>query len=162
MKFLKTIIMIAVLSFIATASGFAADAEDTAKKAAPELKNQSHCPVMGGRIDSTVYSDVQGQRVYHCCPGCSRSLKADPDKFFKKAAEQGVLFENIQETCPVSGEKLTEKTVYTDFEGRRVYFCCEKCIAEFDKDPAGYLKKLGEKKEMGQKQMPEGHTGHSH
>ena len=48
---------------------------------------QTHCPVMGGKIDSTVYTDIHGQRVYHCCPGCSESLKKDPDKFFKKPEE---------------------------------------------------------------------------
>jgi YHS domain-containing protein len=107
-----------------------------------ELKPQTHCPVMGGKIDSTFYTDIQGQRVYHCCGMCSSKLKADPDKYFKKAAEEGILFENIQTTCPVSGEKLEEKSVYTDYEGRRIYFCCKKCAATFNENPAKYLSKL--------------------
>jgi YHS domain-containing protein len=104
--------------------------------------NQTHCPVMGGAIDSTAYTDIQGQRVYHCCPACSASLKADPDKHFGNSAAQGVVFENIQTSCPVSGATLEEKEVFVDHQGRRVFFCCQKCIAEFEKDPAGYLTKL--------------------
>ncbi|MFQ6007749.1 MAG: YHS domain-containing protein [Candidatus Zixiibacteriota bacterium] len=115
-----------------------------------ELKMQTHCPVMGGKIDSSVYTDIQGQRVYHCCPACSQKLKADPDKYFKKAAEKGVLFENIQTTCPVSGEKLEEKSVYTDYEGRRIYFCCKKCRGTFSQDPAKYLSKLDAPTEAGE------------
>jgi YHS domain-containing protein len=109
-----------------------------------ELTAQTHCPVMGGKIDSTIYTDIQGQRVYHCCPMCSPKLKADLDKYFKKAAEQGILFENIQITCPVSGEKLEEKSVYTDYEGRRVYFCCKKCRGTFNENPTKYLSRLDE------------------
>jgi YHS domain-containing protein len=116
----------------------------TATEPPKELKNQTHCPVMGGKIDSTVYTDIQGQRVYHCCPMCSATLKADPDKYFKKAAEEGVLFENIQTTCPVSGEKLKDKSVYTDYDGRRIAFCCKKCLGTFNEHPAKYLKNLDE------------------
>ena len=125
-----------------------AQAGDADKKPAAgdpkELKNQTHCPVMGGKIDSTVYTDIQGQRVYHCCPMCSARLKADPDKYFKNAAEEGVLFENIQTTCPVSGAILKDKSVFTDYEGRRVVFCCNQCRGTFKGDPVKYLKKLDE------------------
>ncbi len=109
-----------------------------------ELKHQTNCPVMGGKIDSSFYSDIQGQRVYHCCPMCAAKLKADPYKYFKEAAAQGILFENIQATCPVSGKELKDKSIYTDYEGRRVVFCSDTCHITFQKDPAKYLKKLDE------------------
>jgi YHS domain-containing protein len=128
-----------------------ANAGDTKTAQTPEtpkqLKNQTRCPVMGGKIDSTLYTDIQGQRVYHCCPMCSAKLKADPDTYFKTAAEAGILFEHIQTTCPVSGEKLKDKSVYVDYEGRRVVLCCAMCKDKFDADPAKYLKKLDEKDE---------------
>jgi YHS domain-containing protein len=80
--------------------------------------------------------------VYLCCPGCSESLKADPDKYFKKAAEMGVLFENVQTTCPVGGEELKSKEIYSDYEGRRLVFCNAGCRDAFHKDPAKYLKAM--------------------
>jgi YHS domain-containing protein len=46
-----------------------------------------------------------------------------------------------QTICPVMGGKI-DKNIYTDYEGKRVYFCCPACIPEFKKDPAKYIKKL--------------------
>ena len=93
----------------------------------PVLKEQTICPVMGNKINKNVYTDIQGQRVYFCCPGCIETMKADPDKYFKKVAKDGVRFENIQTVCPVTGEKI-DTTVSTYYEGRTVYFCCNNCI----------------------------------
>lgn len=114
-------------------------ATETPKEAPKQLHTQTVCPVMGYKIDSTVYADIQGQRVYFCCKGCPEKMKAEPDKYFQKTAAEGVLFENVQATCPVSGEKLAHKTVSADFEGRRIYFCSEKCVADFNKDPKKFL-----------------------
>jgi len=158
MKLFKLTSILAILTLFLSVSIFA----DTEKKEAPkELKNQTHCPVMGGEIDSTVYTDIQGQRVYHCCAMCSNSLKKDPDKFFGKAATDGILFENIQETCPISGEKLGESSVFTDFEGRRVNFCSDKCQTAFNEDPAKVLAKM-DKPAKDKKEKKHDHSGHNH
>jgi len=47
-------------------------------------------------------------------------------------------------TCPVSGEKVGEMgpPVSIDYQGKKVSFCCDSCIAKFQKDPAKYLSKL--------------------
>jgi YHS domain-containing protein len=123
-------------------SGFAADKSAPAATPPRELKPQTLCPVMGKPIDSTVYTDIQGQRVYFCCGGCVKKVVADPDKYFKQAAAEGVLFQNIQKTCPISGETLEDRTVSRDYEGRRIYFCCQKCRDKFDGNPQEYLKKM--------------------
>ena len=157
------------LIFLAGLTLSASAREDKAAKTPKtpkKLKHQTHCPVMGGKIDSTLYTDIQGQRVYHCCPMCSAKFKADPDKYFKKAAEEGILFENIQTTCPVSGKKIEDKSVYIDYIGRRVAFCCNTCREKFIKDPEKYLKKLDEKNEGGpakmEKMKDHNHGGHNH
>ncbi len=46
-----------------------------------------------------------------------------------------------QTVCPVMGGEI-DKDVFTDFEGKRVYFCCPMCIDKFKADPAKFLKKL--------------------
>jgi len=46
-----------------------------------------------------------------------------------------------QTTCPVMGGKIN-KDIYADYEGKRVYFCCEACVGPFKQDPAKYVKKL--------------------
>jgi YHS domain-containing protein len=48
-------------------------------------------------------------------------------------------------TCPVSGDKLGAdmgKPVVIVYQGQEVKFCCPMCQADFDKDPAKYLKKI--------------------
>jgi YHS domain-containing protein len=46
-----------------------------------------------------------------------------------------------QTTCPVLGGNI-DKNVFVDYQGKRIYFCCQGCDAEFNKDPGKYLKKL--------------------
>ena len=48
-----------------------------------------------------------------------------------------------QTVCPVLGGNI-DKNVYVDYQGKRVYFCCTGCDAEFKKDPEKYMKKLQE------------------
>lgn len=136
-----------VVGFIILFSYLSTYADDKGSESKQKLKNQTLCPVMGVEIDSTAYSDIQGQRIYHCCEMCSKKLKEDPEKYFEKAAKDGIIFENIQISCPVSGKDLTKKEVFTDYKGRRVYFCCENCISKFEKEPQKYLNKLEETKE---------------
>ena len=48
-------------------------------------------------------------------------------------------------TCPVSGEKLGAdmgKPLVFEYKGREVKLCCKDCKADFDKDPAKYMKKI--------------------
>jgi YHS domain-containing protein len=44
-----------------------------------------------------------------------------------------------QKTCPVMGGAVN-KEIFVDYNGRRIYFCCNGCPETFKKDPAKYLK----------------------
>jgi len=46
-----------------------------------------------------------------------------------------------QTMCPVMGGKI-DKAVYFDHAGKRVYFCCAGCPAQFKEDPEKYVKKM--------------------
>ena len=48
-----------------------------------------------------------------------------------------------QTKCPVLAGDIN-KQVYADYKGKRIYFCCAGCDAEFKKDPEKYMKKLKE------------------
>jgi len=48
-----------------------------------------------------------------------------------------------QTVCPVLGGNVDRK-VYVDYKGKRIYFCCTGCDAEFKKDPEKYMKKIEE------------------
>lgn len=45
------------------------------------------------------------------------------------------------ETCPVTGEPITNKDVKAQMFGRTVYFCCAGCLEDAKKNPAMYVKK---------------------
>ena len=47
-----------------------------------------------------------------------------------------------QTTCPVMEGNPIDKNVFVMYKGKKVYFCCESCKAEFEKDPEKYVPKL--------------------
>ena len=112
----------------------------------PAPKPQTMCPVSGEPIDTSVHVDYQGQRIHFCCPKCPPAFRKDPETYFAKFEKEGVQLENIQTTCPVSGEKLGEgdmgEPVTISYKGRTVKFCCNRCVKKFEADPAKYLAKL--------------------
>ena len=49
--------------------------------------------------------------------------------------------------CPVTGDKIDEKTKATyEYKGKIYNFCCAMCIDEFKKDPQKYIKKIEQEK----------------
>jgi len=60
----------------------ATDHEPTTRRSATtEHIAQTQCPVMGGDIDPTIYTDFHGVRVYFCCPLCVEQFREDPRKY---------------------------------------------------------------------------------
>lgn len=43
------------------------------------------CPVMGGDVDGKSFTEWNGLRIGHCCPGCDAELLAAPEKVLDKA-----------------------------------------------------------------------------
>ncbi|QGY42080.1 YHS domain-containing protein [Pseudodesulfovibrio cashew] len=46
-----------------------------------------------------------------------------------------------QKLCPVMGFDITRE-LFTDYKGKRIYFCCPDCPPKFKKSPEKYMKKL--------------------
>ena len=78
----------------------AGDAEKTKKKAIP----QTTCPVMGGTINTKLYVDHGGKRIYVCCAGCIAPIKKSPAKYIKVLESQGVTLARTTELCAGCGE----------------------------------------------------------
>ena len=47
-----------------------------------------------------------------------------------------------QTVCPVMDGNPIDKNVFTEYKGRKVYFCCKACIDKFNADPEKYVAKL--------------------
>jgi len=92
-----------------------------------------------------------------CKNGCSKAkaacTKADGDKVKAACAKEGckategacktckAAAVKAQEKCPVMGGAINKK-LYVDHGGKRIYVCCQGCIAPVEKDPAKYIKAL--------------------
>ena len=58
------------------------------------------------------------------------------------ATERKSVPETVQKTCPVmEGNKIDSK-IFTEYKGKKVYFCCPSCKAAFLKYPEKYLDRL--------------------
>ena len=46
-----------------------------------------------------------------------------------------------QTLCPVTGNPI-DKSVFIEYQGKKVYFCCTDCIKPFKENPEKYVAKL--------------------
>jgi hypothetical protein len=69
---------------------------------------------------------------------CTMVMAQDTNKVeVKKAPEV-----KAQTMCPVLEGNKVDKSLYVDFDGKRIYVCCKACVADVTKEPAKYVKKL--------------------
>ncbi|MBM4017545.1 MAG: YHS domain-containing protein [Planctomycetes bacterium] len=84
--------------------------------------------------------------------GCRSEPKAPPAPGAEKAGAPGpgaaAPSQLAQKLCPVMGGPVNPD-IFVDYQGRRIYFCCDMCPATFKKDPEKYLKKLDEQMKGG-------------
>jgi YHS domain-containing protein len=73
------------------------------------------------------------------CDAKADSMKKAHGMHMSKVKEEGKAAIE-QKTCPVMGGPI-DKSVYIDYQGKRIYFCCDSCKAKFLKSPETYLKK---------------------
>lgn len=58
-------------------------------------KKQTLCPVMGGAVNTNVFTVYEGKKIYFCCGGCVAPFKKDPAKFISKMEKDGVVLEKV-------------------------------------------------------------------
>jgi YHS domain-containing protein len=78
--------------------------------------------------------------------GCASTKSAEgtaPSAAVADLKKPGQAVLGDRTTCPVSGETFTvaADSPKVEFEGKTYFFCCEDCVADFQKDPAKYVAK---------------------
>ncbi len=84
--------------------------------------------------------------------GCKKSKPAPSDTSEKMQEMQGhaaMMSESAKEvvsaieqtTCPVMGGAIN-KAIFTEYKGKKVYFCCSPCKEKFEAEPEKYIAKL--------------------
>lgn len=48
----------------------------------------------------------------------------------------------VQTTCPVMEGNPIDKTLFVEYKGKKVYFCCKGCPEKFLENPEKYVTKL--------------------
>ena len=91
MKISRWIMTAAVAGMVAAGAVGPVNAADNAASATTKaVKKQTVCPVMGGPINTEIYADANGKRVYFCCDGCPSAFKKNPEKYIKKMEAEGI------------------------------------------------------------------------
>ncbi|MGD0571429.1 MAG: YHS domain-containing protein [Sedimentisphaerales bacterium] len=67
---------------------------------------------------------------------------AKPAEDINKAATTAAAASIEQTTCPVMEGNKINKNVFSEYKGKKVYFCCEDCKAKFLAEPEKYVAKL--------------------
>lgn len=80
--------------------------------------------------DAAVPPDHSGHSGQHSDAG---STAAAPATAVASAAATAA-----QTKCPVMGNPVN-RDIYVDYQGRRIYFCCQMCPDKFKADPDKYL-----------------------
>lgn len=68
--------------------------------------------------------------------GCKKSEPAAPSETEEVAADI-----TQQTVCPVM-EGAINKDYFTEYKGKKVYFCCPGCKEKFEAEPEKYIAKL--------------------
>jgi YHS domain-containing protein len=103
---------------------------------------QVGCPISGNPVNKETLQEVGNTKVGFCCKNCLAKYNEADDEGKLKIA-----FANLEKgftrqvKCPVSGHAI-DPAQTTEYEGKKVYFCCEHCIEGFTADPKKFLEKL--------------------
>jgi YHS domain-containing protein len=73
--------------------------------------------------------------------GCKKKTADEP-------AVQAQTEEIVQKTCPVMVGNPINKNIFVEYQGKKVYFCCNDCKAKFQADPEKYLGNLPQFKDQ--------------
>lgn len=129
--------------------------------ATDEAVTNKICPVMKGQTNPDVFTEYMGKKVYFCCPSCIDTFNADPEKYIadlpqfasaqtmhtdhtmhsdqKMPAQTADETEVTNQYCPVMKGNKVDSSIFTEYKGKKVYFCCPSCIDAFNADPGKYL-----------------------
>jgi YHS domain-containing protein len=75
--------------------------------------------------------------------GCQKTVKEPTYKVTATVNGETSANEQAPEqmNCPVSGGPV-KKNIWTWYNGKKVYFCCEGCKKQFEENPEKYMKNL--------------------
>jgi len=144
---MKTMFSLALCLLFVPAVLLAAEKEKPAKPTYQKFNNPI-CPVMNRKITGKNFVVHNGVRYELCCKSCEKAFPKNPDKYLAKLPNNGKIVEGKNTTCPVMGGAVNT-TIYTVYNGTKIYFCCPGCDKTFTADPVKYMKKIKPDESLG-------------
>ena len=96
--------------------------------------------LMGGCKKDEPESDSTAQPAA-TTPRETQSIAQTQEPNTTQAVEKTIAQAMEQTTCPVMGGSI-DQAVFTEYQGKKVYFCCQECLDKFKAEPEQYLAKL--------------------
>ena len=137
---MRKIALTLLIAMTVIAAATAALAGDGDKKAV----TNKICPVMNAPVSEKIRTEYKGQYVYFCCQGCVTMFEKDPEAYVAKLSPEDREAIKPNEVCPITAEKIPDHTRFVEQDGRKIYFCCDGCLAM-------YKAKMAEKAEKDKK-----------
>lgn len=138
---------------VSTLFGSALAQESRPTVEVPSYPN-STCPVMGKPVSLKLYVDTAYGRIYMCCAGCTKRIKADPEAAYKAAYPKVEKAANTN--CPITGEAIKKGSPTVLLQGKEIALCCEDCIEKAKGEAQATLAKAlnGKLKDVGNSICP--------
>lgn len=94
--------MALVVAAVMMASCAATQEKNRPEGVKPELGSlsgpQTTCPVMDGKmINTRLYVDYAGSRIYVCCVPCVKAVRKNPEKYLRKLLDQEIAVEKVKQ-----------------------------------------------------------------
>ena len=114
---------------------------------------QQQCPFSGGELDKNLTAQVGGTEIAFCCASCQSKvesadgLPAKAELVFSDAAfakgfvrkKPDIKLDGVK--CMMMPAKAVNEKFAVDYDGHKVFFCCNGCKNKFSKDPKSYAAK---------------------
>ncbi len=124
MKKINLIVLILLVVLSGNFSVMAEEMESAFSEEIIEIQAET-CPVMGGKVNKSVFTIFEGKLYYFCCPGCINALKNEPEKYeekLKDAPTRTLKVTNKDGKCPVSGLPASEEYFIIEDEAGTITF----------------------------------------
>ncbi len=99
------------------------------------------CPVTGQSASEDYSAGYKGKLVYFSCELARQEFLAGPEQYLEALKHADEVEKTAQVLCPVSNEQIN-RSVWADYNGKRVYLHCKIARKSFHKTPEVYYKKL--------------------
>lgn len=100
--------MALIVAAVMMASCAATQEKNRPEGVKPELGSlsgpQTTCPVMDGKmINTRLYVDYAGFRIYVCCVPCVKAVRKNSAKYLKQLQAHGVAVEKVEQRADATG-----------------------------------------------------------